>query len=176
MIARKEVDRVRNLIRRFVIESGREVLKEHEKDGRWVLPIKHGVHVVYLQHASNQKFMTVVFITKITDEEELTKLSAYSKDSKLSSQINFTLKSVISSPTTAYDFNQNDGRFAGFNIMAKIFPFDKSFALKDFEPAIQSVVTLGVLGNTFLATILGDGELDQESVDLPQTSPGEMFR
>lgn len=176
MIPRKKIDSVRNMLRKMLIDLDKEILDEFEDEDQWGFVIKHGNYAVLIIHPKKVKFMVVVFPLRIEDERILGTLKTVTEDHSKSGKFYFSLKSAISTPVTGYRFHKTErGEFAGFSIERRIFPFHENFTIKDLEEAIQSVVSAGVMGQTFLSIIIGEKELEQKIEERKTEPPDEMY-
>lgn len=129
----------------MIADTDREILREFENEDHWILTIKHGTYIVNLIHPKKSKYMLVEFPFRIEDEKVLAIINEILQDPIKNGKFYFSLKSAISSPTTAYRFHYaQDNVFAGFSILKKIFPFHDNFTIKDLDESIQTVVSAGV--------------------------------
>lgn len=65
---------------------------------------------------------------------------------------------------TGYLIYTNDTGFTGYDIFAKIFPFESGFSISQMDDAIQKVVSVGILGTAYLKSLLPDQNIVQKIV------------
>ncbi len=172
MTSSENIGEIRNQIKEMIVDTDREILREIENEEYWILTIKHGSYIVNLIHPKRSKYMVVEFPFRIEDEKVLAIIKNILQDPMKGGQFFFSLKSAISSPTTAYRLHHSqDGNFIGFSILKRIFPFHENFTIKDLDESIQAVVSIGVLGLTFLSIIIGVKELEQRIIEETQKPP-----
>lgn len=71
-------------------------------------------------------------------------------------KLRWRLIEIISrAPAVGYEVNDRDGRPFGFNVTAKIFPYDEVISLSEYEQSVQSVMSVGVPGRLFLRLAYG---------------------
>ena len=171
-----------NHLRALISDTGREIIEEgiDKENDLWIVRMKHGTYVVLLLHPLKQKFVIIRFVFELEDEHKKILKENFLDPMKIN-EITYGLSSAISSPYTARTLRtfecENGQRLAiGFDVDAKTFPFDKAFSITHFDNAVQSVVSLGVLGITFMASLLQLGEMaiKQQEV-LSASSPDGMF-
>ena len=151
-----KLDEVKNIIKDFVIKSGREIIKEKEDKRQWTLQLKHGEYVIfllYMKKPPHDNYMLVTVSIKLGgDAPKVLKKIYENPEAKRKFELGLIEK--ITFPHTAFRLMHNENsktkELQGYEISRKIFPFDKSFSIKDFDEAIQSVINLFVLSLNFL--------------------------
>jgi len=167
---------IKEKLKKWLLDTGREILKEVELDDRWGFVVKHGNFVIQLVHPKHLRFMLVGFIVQFPPEV-IAEIEEFCKDGKKKIELEFGLKSAISSPLTAYRILYNEKRIiVGFEISKKIFPFHEGFSIKDLDEAIQAVVSVGVLGLSYLEVVFGAKKIEQEiSESIVKPPPDSMY-
>lgn len=171
---------------RLIKETGREVLdykdvKLTTEDGTtidgWAALIKHGSYIVHLIHPLNQKFIEMRFAFDLNEEYKKT-LKDKLVDANRVNKFNYGLRCAIMIPQTSFTFALMDGPdgtkiAVGFNIIAKAFPFDRSFNIQLLEESIQSLISLGTQGTSFFGSVLNVSETSikhAEPASIPNTN------
>lgn len=180
--AEKELEGMHNHLKTLITETGREIVEEgvDKENDLWVVKMKHGIYIVLLLHPLKQKYVVIRFVFEL-DEEHRNLLKEHFADPIKVNEIVYGLSSAISSPYTARTLRtvdcENGQKLAvGFEVDAKAFPLDKAFTITHFDNAVQSVVSLGVLGITFIASLLQLGEMAIKQQEVMSTSsPDGMF-
>jgi hypothetical protein len=152
--------RVKNLLG----ELGEEMISEKDEENYWKLDIRHGSTLVSIFHDKKRKYMSVIYPNSIQDTGILKKINGAFEDEKGGFDRKFTFYSSISSPLTGYIMYSNDSGFTGYDIFAKIFPFEPDFTLWRVDDAIQRVVSVGTRGTAFLKSLLNDPHIEYRIV------------
>ncbi len=167
---------VRSCVEAMVRKTGREIVNREEKEGVWTLFVKQNTYLVFLLHIPGEQFFSVVFPARFTDEAILAKIEGALQNPADSAKFYYQLKKAISTPQSAFFIYMKENRFTGFDSVAKIFPFERAFGIRELETAIQTVVATGLVGMAYISTILGEQELEQQALgSYPKTSPEGMF-
>lgn len=171
----KAVDDAKRKLKSMLNVLKKPITKEVSDKKYWFFVVRHGQYFVLIGQNIDDEFMTVVFRLDF-DKEALERLSKIKADKSLWLKFFWGLKSVISSPLTAYRTNADgDKNLVGFNIETNIFPFHDGFTLKELNSAIQAVVSVGVAGLDFVSANLGALEIQQQLSDVPAPPEG-MYR
>ncbi|GAB6286399.1 MAG: hypothetical protein STSR0009_26000 [Methanoregula sp.] len=90
---------------------------------------------------------------------------------------NINLKNEISTPNSSFLIQTQDNFFTGFDTIAKIYPFEPEFCLRELETAIGAVANSGIVGIALIATILGETGLEQQvNGDMTKSSFDTKYR
>jgi hypothetical protein len=143
-------------IRNFLGDLGEEIVSEKDDAKYWKLDIRHGSTIVTIYHDKRRKYMSVVYPNSIQDHEILKMINNAFDYGKGGAERRFAFYSAISSPSTGYLMYTNENGFSGYDIFAKIFPFEAGFTLAQLDDAIQRVVSVGILGTAYLKSLLPD--------------------
>jgi len=157
----EDINRVKAKLKEFIREIGGELLEEKDLEDRWGFVMKYGNYVVQIVHPKHLRFMVCVFSARFSPEV-INDVKELCKDPMKKVEFEFGLVSALTSPVTAYRHHFDDeGYVVGFEVIRKIFPFDESFTIRDFDEAIQSVVSIGVLGLRYLQAVIGARKIEQ---------------
>ena len=169
-------EEVREKLKEYVHQTGREIIEEKDEEDKWLLAIKHGNFVVYLVHPKNQMRGIVLFAVKFPSEI-LSKIEKLRKDPRKRLQFDFGLRSALNSPITAFKIEFDEkGNPERYQITKSIFPFHEGFTIKELDEAIQAVVSIGVLGLDFLSSILGIEMIESQiREELRKPPPETMY-
>ena len=168
--------RVRKTIEAMVSISGREIINTVNENGVWTLFIRQHTHIAFVMHMDHQQYMNVVFPCRFTDAEIIRKISDDLQNPTDLARFQYSLKSAITTPHSSFLIHTKDDNFAGFDILARIYPYEPGFALSHFDNAILTVVNAGVLGMAYIAIILGEKDLAQQvNATFGNASPEGMF-
>ncbi len=173
----KAIDDAKRNLKSMLHALKKPITKEVNDKKYWFFVVKHGQFFVLVGQNIDDEFMNVVFRLDF-DKEALERLSKIKADKSLWLKFFWSLKSVISSPLTAYRINvDNDKNLTGFNIETTIFPFHDGFTMKELNGAIQAVVSVGGTGLDFISANLGALEIQQKLSDIPAPpAPEGMYR
>ena len=176
LIGRPKVDD-RTRLETMIRDTGREILDRTEQKDVWTVFIRQGTYLLFIMHRKDEKFMSVVFPSRFTDENLIRKIDTALKDPLDLAKFQYKLKKVISTPYSSFLIQTQDNFFTGFDTIAKIYPFEPEFCLRELETAIGAVVNSGIVGIALIATILGETGLEQQvSGDMAKSSPDTMYR
>ncbi len=143
-------------IKNFLIDLGEETVSEKEEDKFWKLDIRHGSTLVTIYHDKRRKYMSVVYPNSIGDRNILSVINNSFNEKNGGADRRFAFYAAISTPLTGYLMYTNENGFTGYDIFAKIFPFEPGFSLPQMDDAIQKVVSVGILGTAYLKSLLPD--------------------
>jgi hypothetical protein len=167
----------RTRLETMIRDTGREILDRREQKDVWTVFIRQGTYLLFIMHRKNEKFMTVVFPLRFTNEDLIRKIDTALKDPMELAKFQYKLKRTISTPYSSFLINTHDDFFTGFDTIAKIYPFEPGFCLRELETAIGAVVNSGIVGLALIATILGETGLEQQlSGEQANSPPDGMFR
>jgi len=176
MPSKKDVHEVHESIKKMVVATERENLKEWEADGIWRLQIKHGLFNIFLVHSVNGSVMRLIFPITIDDEKTSKKFDEIFNNSKTGVKATYLLRSSLNNPHCAYEILKRDNLFNGFQILMNLFPFEKDFSVRILDAGIQMIIGVGISGIDLLKTLGGNIELQQKATtDFPKTDPGPMY-
>ncbi len=87
---------------------------------------------------------------------------------------------AINSPNVDYSFrrakaSKGDMAYIGFDIKAKVFPYENSYSIGRYEDAIQNVIYAGRLGIYYFALKLKYSKELMKLIEEFNSSPGEMY-
>jgi len=165
-------------VKNFLTELGEETVAEKDEEKYWKLDFRHGSTLVTIYHDKGRKYMSVVYPNSIQDREILNVINRSFNDKTGGADRRFAFYSAISSPLTGYLIYTNDTGFTGYDIFAKIFPFEPGFSLPLMDDAIQKVVSVGILGTAYLKSLLPDQNIVQKIVannDIRSTLGDRMY-
>ncbi len=176
MIPQKEIDEVRNKLKRLLQDIGKKIIGEIKEENVWGFLVQHGGFSVALVAPKNIKIMLVQFNVRFS-EDVIRSISKIREDSRRRTEFDFGFKSSIISPMTGYKLILDDNeQITGFEIIKVVHPYHESFSVKDLEEAIQAVVSVGTLGLAFLESILGQYSFEQEIADIfTKPEPDGMY-
>jgi hypothetical protein len=161
----------------MIRDCGREVLDRTEQDDVWTVFIRQGTYLLFIMHRNDEKFMSVVFPSRFTDVVLIKKIDTALRDPRDLADFQYNLKKAISTPYSSFLIQTRENFFTGFDTIAKIYPFEPEFCLRELDTAIGAVVNSGIVGLALIATILGETGLEQQvSGDMSESSPDAMFR
>ena len=166
-------------IRFFLTELGEETLSEKDDERFWKLDIRHGSTLVTLYRDKRRKYLSVVYPNSIQDPEILTMINTAFNNEEHGAERKFAFYSAVSSPVTGYLMYTNEKGFTGYDIFAKIFPFEPGFCVSHLDDAIQKVVSVGILGTAFLKSLLPDSHVRYQIInnnDIRGSSGDIMYR
>ena len=166
-------------IRKYLIDLGEETVSEKDDEKYWKLDLRHGSTIVTIYHDKRRKYMSVVYPNSIQDPNILNVINNAFNDKKEGSDHRFAFYSAISSPLTGYLVYTNANGFSGYDIFAKIFPFEPGFNVPQLDDAIQKVVSVGILGTVSLKLLLPDPNVMHKIVenhDIRGSSGDVMYR
>jgi hypothetical protein len=176
LIGRPKVDD-RTRLETMIRDTGREILDRTEQKDVWTVFIRQGTYLLFIMHRKDEKFMSVVFPLRFTDETLIGKIDTALKDPIDLAKFQYKLKKAISTPYSSFLIHTQDNFFTGFDTIAKIYVFEPEFCLHELETAIASAVNSGIVGLALIATILGETGLEQQvSGDVSKSSSDSMFR
>lgn len=164
-------------VRNFLKDLGEETVGEKDEEKFWKLDVRHGSTLITIYHDKRLKYMSVVYPNSIQDREILTVINAAFNDEKRGAERRFAFYSAVSSPSTGYLMYTNENGFTGYDIFAKIFPFEPGFSLPQMDEAIQRVVSVGILGTVYLKSLLPDSNVLHKIVenDSARGSSGDIM-
>jgi hypothetical protein len=132
------------------IKDGPKINEEPGKGKRWMLVANQGAVKFEIQHPLDKSYILVTSGFELTKDgvENLQKLFLKSNDVI---DFNYALVSAISSPHVYSSFRKapiykSDNIYKGFDVVARIFPFEKFYSIDRLEDAIQNVVNVAMLG------------------------------
>jgi len=161
----------------MIRDTGREILDRREQNGVWTVFIRQGTYLLFIMHRNDEKFMSVVFPSRFTNDDLIRNINTTLKDPETLAKFQFKLKRVISTPYSSFLIHTKDDLFTGFDTIAKVYPFEPEFCLRELEHAFGAVVNSGIVGLAMVATILGETGLEQHLGGYQPDSPAEgMFR
>lgn len=161
----------------MIRDTGREILDRTEQNNVWTVFIRQGTCLLFIMHRNDEKFMSVVFPSRLTDENLIKKIDTALEDPADLARFQYELKKALSTPYSSFLIQTQDNFFIGFDTIAKIYPFEPGFSLRELETAIGAVVNSGTVGLALVATILGEAVPEQQlSGEMPKSSPDAMFR
>ena len=166
-------------IRNYLSDLGEETVSEKDDEKYWKLDLRHGSTIVTVYHDKRRKYMSVVYPNSIQDRDILTVINNSFNDKNGGADRRVAFYSAISSPLTGYLVYTNENGFTGYDIFAKIFPFEPGFSLPQMDDAIQKVVSVGILGTAYLKSLLPHSKVMQQIVanhDIRGSSGDVMYR
>jgi hypothetical protein len=177
----KELERLHNRLKTLTIGTGREIIDEtiDKENDLWMLKVKNGNFVIFLIHPQKTKFIITKFVFRLDDKHKKLLKEQFSDPVK-SNEYAYGLTAAITSLYTATTFQiedcDNGQKIAvGFDIDAKMFPDDRSFSLGLLDNSIQSIVNMGILGMSFIGSLLRVGEMVIKQQEALSSSPDGMF-
>ena len=156
----KTPNKVHEEIREFLNETGREIIEEKEKEqnNQWILKVKQGVSKVKILHPTGKDYIYIIFEYEVDEVGQKLLIDTYSGTNNVV-DFNYDLVYAITSPHVSISFRRlstprSDYIYMGFDIAAKVFPFEESYSIQYLEDAIQNVINAGRLGIYFFAVRL----------------------
>ncbi len=137
-----------------------EVLKDFQDGDTWEIIVKRGYFIVSLRHKKDMPYADVVFPSPFKEEESLQKLNTFFSNPKNM----IRLLSYLTSPYTSFNLIKRDGRFGGFTVTTKLFPYEEGFSIQNLDHAIKAVVSAGALGFMYIQICAGDIPIEQRIV------------
>lgn len=172
MLSPKAIDDMKRKLKGMLSILKEPITKEINEKEYWLCVVSHGQHIVLIGHTLNEEFMSVVFRVDF-DKEALERLSTLQSNKTSWLKFMWGLKSIISSPLTAFSTNvDSDKNLKGFSVLTKVFPFHDGFTLKELNGSIQAVVSVGVAGVDYVGGNLGALEIQQKLSDIPPPPDG----
>jgi len=167
---------VRKTVKEMVSTSGQEILNIIYDKGVWTLFLRRQTNLAFVMHLDKQQYMTVASSCRVTDDAVIGKITESLQNSADLARFQYNLKSAITAPHSSFFIHTKDGNFAGFDILARIYPYEPGFALSHFDNALLTVINAGILGMAYIATIVGEQDLMQQVNEcLKNASPEGMF-
>ncbi|MFB3764898.1 MAG: hypothetical protein ACE14P_06570 [Methanotrichaceae archaeon] len=166
-------------ILKLVSESGRRCDNERAIDDVWILDIKQGRSTVNILHHLNKSYILIRFRFDLNENDKKLLKSSLNNTTELS-DFEYDLRTAITSQDIYYLLRRekcarNLDIPVGFDIISKVFPFEKDFGIDKFDKAVQNVINFGVLGISFLRTkVISSKEL-VEMLKSISTSPLGMY-
>jgi len=174
----KEIEKIHQRLKESVNETGHEILEEgvDTENNIWVLKVKHGNFIVLLLHPLKQKCAVIRFVFQMPKEHQKI-LQNHFSDPIMFQQLAYGIRAAITSPHTSHQFLlDGEKSIIGFQIDSKVYPSDKSFSLGGFDNSIQSVVSLGLMGISFIGTMLQLGEIAIKQQEALTSSPEGIYQ
>jgi hypothetical protein len=176
MVSQTLKEETRSRLVRMTEETGREVMSCTEKGDAWTILIRQDLYHVAIMHQGEERYIRVVFPARLTDSATIRKIDAALQNPLERAGFDYQLKRIISTPSSSFRIHMSGDMFAGFDTVAKIYPFDQGFSLYHLDAALQSVVGTGIVGIAFIATIIDGKELEQQvGAYLAKASPEGMY-
>ena len=146
------------------------VLNDFVDGETWEIILKRGHFIVSLRHTKDMPFVEAVFPSPFKEEESLQKLDTFFANPKNMVR----LLSYLTSPYTSFNLIKENGRFGGFTVTTKLFPYEEGFSIQNLDHAIKAVVSAGALGFMYIQICAGDIPIEQRIV--VEEASDRMFR
>lgn len=177
----RTTDEIHEEIKSFLEKTRRKIivgLEEREQKNQWDLNVKQESSNFKILHPLDKDYFYIIFGYQVDEFGKGLLEKNYSGTNNVI-DFNYELLSSISYPNTSCSFRKmpipkSDYIYAGFDIVAKVFPFEETYSDQYLESAIQNVINAGKLGIYFFAVKLKSyRELKQ--FEIPESSSEGMF-
>lgn len=147
-------------IKGFLHLLGDEIKSEYKEEETWEIHIKRGDFIVSIRQSEKTPFIEVIFPSPFKDEALLKRLDRF-----LDTPSHMVrLLSYLTSPDNSFNIIKENDDFAGFNVMAKVFPEDGTYRIRDLDHGIRSVISAGALGFMYIQLCVSDVPVAQKIV------------
>ena len=168
----KQYEQVKDDLKNYLQEMDLDITREFDTDDICGFWIKFGDFPILVENQKPLKYCVVALQITFSDETIIKTLNDYYE--KQDHQFIFRLTQVLTSPQTSFVRVVENGRVVGFTIMKSIYPFHEGFSIRDFDSAVQAVVSIGAVGIAFLKSEMGPMVLDH-TPQRPVSEPGPMY-
>ena len=170
--APKTLEEVREILKQYLLDMDMNISKEFDSgefSGFWII---YGDFPLLIENRKPLKYCVVGFQITFSDEAAITTLNGYYNTEDHGFM--FRLTDAFTSPQTSFIRVVEAGRVIGFTVMKSIYPFHEGFGIRDLDQAIQSVVSTGSVGISFLKSEMGQMSLEH-TPQRPESEPGPMY-
>lgn len=177
MIPKREADKGKAQLKRFLQEMGAKISNENEKDDVWAINAQLGNFTVVFNYKFGMSSAIAIFPVNIPDSALaiLTPINDVLNDPKRKAEFLFGLHSVLTSPVTTYSLNILGGKFHGFNVMKSMFITHSSFSIKELDSVVNAIISIGNLGILYLQSKTGENGMMQQKISESTPPDSRMF-
>ncbi|MCG7855186.1 MAG: hypothetical protein MIO88_04965 [Methanoregulaceae archaeon] len=174
VIPLKSDDEARSLLKQCLQSMDVEIVQEMDKDGNWGFWVRFGNYPILIDHRKETHFCIVAFQITLKDERAIKHLNEFYD--KNDAQFVYELTRAFTSPLTAYSRIIEGGRVIGFTVSKYIYPHHDEFNMRTLDIALQSVVSTGAVGVSFLKWMARVIDVHYERGTEPgDTDPTRLF-
>jgi hypothetical protein len=157
-------------VKGYIHLLGDEIKSEFKGEETWEIHIKRGDFIVSLRQSAKIPFIDVIFPSPFKDDALLKRLDRFFDTPSHMVR----LLSFLTSPDNSFNIIKEKDDFAGFNVMAKVFPHDGEYRIKDLDQGIRSVISAGAMGFMYIQLCVSEVPVTQKIVH--EDSVDRMFQ
>jgi hypothetical protein len=137
--------------------------------------INFGSFPVIIESPSEARYGIVSFQIMLPDDHTVEHLNEFYAKSDF--KFLFELTRAFTSPLTAFSRIMNaQKQVIGYRVSKYIYPYHQEFSIRTLDIALQAVVSMGVVGASFLRSVMGEIHIQHAlQEELGGTTPGPMF-
>ena len=171
---KRSIDQVKAELAGFLADLDLEELEPYDEPESWGFTMKFGSYPILIDNEKGVSYCVVVFQVTLPEGEPVAKLNElYAKNDF---KFQYQLFSAFSSPVTGFSRLFEGDRVVGFTVSKYIYPFHPGFSIRNLDAALQAVISAGALGVTFLKSLLGEWEEEEQvGKELGKSEPGPMY-
>lgn len=179
MQSQKDAGTVHEEIRSFLSTTDRKIEDERTENNLWILFIKQDGFKVKIEHPTNKKYIHAIFSYELEENKRATLITELLINNTYV-EFNYGLMNAINSPNVDYSFrraaaSKGDIAYIGFDIKAKVFPYENSYSIAHLEGAIQNVINAGRLGIYYFALKLKSSKDLMKQIEELNSSPEGLY-
>jgi hypothetical protein len=162
-------------LKRHLIGIDVEIEKEFQTGDSWGFFINFGSFPVIIESPEEAHYAIVSFQIMLPDDHTVEHLNEFYAKSDF--KFLYELTRAFTSPLTAFSRILNsEGKVIGYRISKYIYPYHPEFSIRTLDIALQAVVSVGVVGASFLRSVMGEIHIRHAlEYELGRTTPGPMF-
>jgi hypothetical protein len=162
-------------LRRHLVGIDVEIVKEFQTGDSWGFFINFGSFPIIIESPEETHYGIVSFEILLPDDHTVEHLNEFYAQNDF--KFLFDLTRAFTSPLTAFSRILNaEGKVVGYRVSKYIYPYHPEFSIRTLDIALQAVVSMGVVGASFLRSVMGEIHIQHAlETELGRTTPGPMF-
>lgn len=149
-MSHKRPEDVRRGVESFARAINAKIVDELEENGNWILHIRQNGFNLEIIHSEDNQSLDIIFRTELGKSDQEILIRELTEQNQVV-EFNYGLLSAINSPNIECSLRRaaaqrGDIVYVGFDIKARIFPYEDIYSIEKFNNAVQSVINAGRLG------------------------------